>query len=99
MRHADHPAFFRGGVKAFELIWTEDKPQVVFRTSGLNNGAIFNDTVDWNMDIYVVGATNEAPAPLAPQAYLPWTFNGSSTFPNNKWAWQRGRESLIWRMS
>ena len=33
----------------------------------------------------MVGATDEAPATLAPQAYLPWTFNGSSTFPNNKW--------------
>jgi hypothetical protein len=79
-----NPKVVKTGLAA-GLISTEDKPQVVFPQSWRTFGPILKDTVDWQMTMYVVGFTGEAPASFAPQAYLPWTFNGSSTFPNNKW--------------
>ena len=39
----------------------------------------------WKLSMYVVVTTDEAPAVYVPEAYLPWTFNGTGNVAGNTW--------------
>jgi hypothetical protein len=44
-----------------------------------------SENIVWNLTMYVVAMTDEAPTVYTPEAYLPWEFNGSAKIDGNTW--------------
>ena len=56
---------------------------------------MISDNIVWNLTMYVVAMTDEQPSTYVPEAYLPWTFNGSATVNGN--AWQPNGAGIFYR--
>jgi hypothetical protein len=66
-------------------ITTLDAPKASMPRGWQTFGGMNKFEVVWNLSMYAVVTTDEASSVYVPEAYLPWTFNGTGDVNGNVW--------------